>query len=102
MNNLSQNLNRFSSHLFWDINPKDLDAEKHKQFILQRVLQYGLLSDWTLLTQSLEIKEIANIAACIKDLDPKSCSFISLLAHKPKEEFLCYSIKQSIPAYWNF
>jgi hypothetical protein len=95
-------LSRFSAHLFWDINPKDMDAEKHKQFIVQRVLQYGLMSDWILLRESLEIKEIADIAAGIKDLDPKSCSFISLLANKPKEEFLCYSTKQSIPAHWNF
>lgn len=102
MDNLSANLKHFSSHLFWDINPKELDVEKHQQFIVQRVLQYGLMNDWILLQQSLGIKEIARIAANIKDLDVKTCSFISILSHKPKEEFLCYSTKQSIPAHWNF
>lgn len=102
MNNLSTNLKHFSPHLFWDINPKELDAEKHIQFIVQRVLQYGLMKDWILLRQSIEIKEIARIAANIKDLDNKTCSFISVLSHKPKEEFLCYSTKPSIPAHWNF
>ncbi len=102
MNNLPENLHRFSPHLFWDIDPKELDVKKHVQFIVQRVLQYGLMSDWILLRQSLEIKEIARIAANIKDLDNKTCSFISALSHKPKEEFLCYSTKQSIPEHWNF
>ncbi len=102
MINLSDNLMHFSPHLFWDVNPNDLDVDKHQQFIVQRVLQYGLMSHWILLRQSLEIKEIARIASNIKNLDNKTCSFTSVLSHKPKEEFLCYSTKQLIPGHWNF
>lgn len=102
MNNFSEQLAKYSPHLFWDVDAMQLDEEKHKQFIIQRVLQYGLMEDWIVLRQSIQIEEIAGIAANIKDLDDKSCSFISALSKKPKEEFLCYSTKQSTPPHWNF
>jgi hypothetical protein len=31
--------------LFWDVSPASLDFEKHKRFILARVLEKGRLSD---------------------------------------------------------
>ncbi|MDO9510188.1 MAG: hypothetical protein Q7J34_00385 [Bacteroidales bacterium] len=102
MSNPRKTLPKYSSHLFWDINPNELELELHKQFIVQRVLQYGLMDDWKLLIQSIEIKEIAEIAIQIKDLDKRTGSFISALSEIPKEEFRCYSIQQSIPPHWNF
>lgn len=64
-------INQFSSHLFWDIDRDKLDWNKHRMYIVERVLEYGVLSDWKLL-------------------------------RSPKEEFRCYTTKQSIPPHWNF
>ena len=42
-------INKFSEHLFWDIRTGEVDMEKNAPYVVQRVLEYGRLSDWKLL-----------------------------------------------------
>ena len=91
-----------SKHLFWDIDVNKLDFQKNKKYIVHRVLDYGLISDWEMIKKYYGINEIARIATGIRDLDKKSASFISLMAKIPKENFLCYITKQSTQKHWNF
>ncbi len=35
-----------SPHLFWDTRKEDFVPDEHASFIVKRVLEYGLLSDW--------------------------------------------------------
>jgi len=95
-------LNKLSSHIFWDVDKDGLDFDKHKKMIIQRVLEYGLIKDWNLIYTYYGIEEISKIAITLKDLDSRSISFISALSNIPKEEFICYTTKQSIPRHWNF
>jgi len=92
-------LEDLSRHLFWDVNINELDLQKNRKQIIHRVLDYGLMDDWYIIQNYYGIKEIAEIALTIKDLDKKSASFISLISKIPKEKFLCY---QSTPTHWNF
>ena len=92
----------FSKHLFWDIDSKNLDFNKHKKWLVGRVLQYGLMKDWELLCKQFSLDEIVTEALEIRDLDEKSASFLSILSGIPIEKFLCYTIKQSHPPHWNF
>lgn len=39
-------MKNFSSNLFWDIDPNNIDMEKHASFIVHRVLEYGTIEDW--------------------------------------------------------
>jgi len=91
-----------SSHLFWDIDKNSLCPKKNKRIIIQRVLDYGLMNDWKLIKEFYGTQEIANVAVDIRDLDPKSASFISALSKIPIEKFLCYTTTQSQENYWNF
>lgn len=91
-----------SSHLFWDVDSNDLDFNRSKKFIIQRVLDYGLIDDWQIIFKLYGISEIAKIAIMLKNLDKKSASFISLISNIPQEQFLCYTSKQSIPEHLNF
>jgi len=75
---------------------------KNKQYIVQRVLEYGLLSDWILIFHHYGLDEIGLTAMQIKDLDPKSLAFISTISKKPKEQFKSFILKQSNPQHWNF
>lgn len=95
-------IDQFSSHLFWDTDRSKLDWDKHKAYIVERVLEYGLLSDWRLLRQCLSIAEIAAVAKGLRQLDPKTLAFISTISNIPKEEFRCYTTTQSIPPHWHF
>ncbi len=95
-------VSKFSKHLFWDVDINSLSNDRYKAFIVKRVLEYGNLSDWLLLTQNMEIKEITAICQKLRTLDPKALSFISSLSNQPRSNFLCYNSQQSKIQPWNF
>jgi hypothetical protein len=98
----NNSITQLSSHLFWDVDRTKLDPEKNKKWLIQRVLEYGLLNDWLIIYKYYGISKIAKIAMQMKELDDKSLSFISLLSDIPKETFLCYTTKHLSPRHWNF
>jgi hypothetical protein len=102
MNSSSPDINSLSPHLFWDVDVKEILWDEHKIFILQRVLEYGVLSDWTNLCSHVGIAELGKIATQIRSLDKKSLAFISTLSNIPIKDFLCYTTQQSTPQHWNF
>jgi hypothetical protein len=102
MDPLTFNINTLSPHLFWDVDIQRLSLKVNKKFIVKRILEYGLLSDWLQLSKSLDIEEIADAVSNVRDLDHKSLSFIAAISKRPKERFLCFTIQQSNPLHWNF
>lgn len=96
------NINILSPHLFWDVDPSKLDPQRNMNQIIGRVLDYGLISDWNYILQYFGIELIAKVATSLRDLDPKTIAFISVLSGIPKEQFRCYTLTQSIPKHWNF
>ena len=90
-----------SPHLFWDTDSKKLDLNVHKRFVIQRVLEYGLLKDWLLLSNNFSFSEIANEAAQIPGLDKRAASFIAFLGNFPIKNFRCYSTKQLTRKHWS-
>jgi hypothetical protein len=91
-----------SPHIFWDVDVATIDMEKNGVFVLQRVLQYGLLKDWLIIKSNLGLERIKSIAVQIPVLDDVSISFLSNLLHIEKSEFRCYKNKQSNQNYWNY
>lgn len=102
MNDSAPDIQRLSPHLFWDVDVNRISWDEHKIFIVQRILEYGLFSDWININHHIGLKEIGEIATQIRNLDKKSLVFISTLSQIPITEFLCYSTQQSIPQHWNF
>ncbi len=101
-NNKIPNINQFSKHLFWDVNRTTLEFEKHKSYIIQQVLEYGLIDDWSIIQKYYGINQIAEVSKSFRVLDKKALSFISFLSKTPLEEFRCFTYQQSIPQHWNF
>ena len=95
-------ISHFSKHLFWDVDIKTLDADRHESYIISRVLQYGLYSDWRLLLVHYGIGRIVNVARRIKELDKKTAAFLALLGGISANEFACYTTMPSSPKHWNF
>lgn len=96
------NINRFSKHLFWDVDRDKLDFEKNKAYIIKQVLEYGLIDDWRFIYNYYGISKIAQVVKTFRELDKKALSFISFLSRIPIEKFRCYTYQQSIPKHWNF
>lgn len=46
---------KFRRSLFWDTNPKDLDARRHATYIIERIADFGTAADirWALRTYGL-------------------------------------------------
>lgn len=86
-------INKFSEHLFWDTRTDIVDMEKNAPYIVQRVLEYGKLSDWKLLLSFYGLYRIVDIACNLRTLEPRALSFISTVSGIPKNKFRCCIMK---------
>ena len=68
--------------------------EKHSQYIIKRVLEYGMLQDWNIVKQYYGLGRIVEIAKGFRELEPRALT--------PKEQFRCYTYQRSNPQHWNF
>ena len=99
---MSSLINSLSPHIFWDVDVQSIDVEKNGVFVLQRVLQYGILKDWLLLKSVMGAENIKALAVQLPTLDDVSISFLSNLYKIDKSEFKCYKNKQSNQNYWSY
>lgn len=93
-------IQQFSEYLFWDVDKSSIDLEANAAYIVKRVLERGQLNDWKLLQSYYGLSRITEISMELRDLDPKSLSFIATLSHTPKEKFRCYTERQSAQRHW--
>lgn len=91
---------RFSGHLFWDIDRRELSLTRHMKYIIQRVLGHGMMNDWIVLKQCYSLEKIVDTAQHLRCLDPKTLAFIACVGNVPRESFRCYSNIQSNPIHW--
>ncbi|MDH6342246.1 hypothetical protein M2480_001564 [Parabacteroides sp. PFB2-12] len=92
----------FSANLFWDVDPADIDMDKHAAFIVGRVLDYGLMEDWLFIRDYYGIERLKEIALGIRSLERKSLAFIATITQVPQTQFRCYEQLQSKNRHWYF
>ena len=93
---------KFSENLFWDIDVNELDMDKHKAFIVERVLDYGYWEDWLIIKNYYSLDKLAEIAKGVRSLTPMSLSFIATITGTKIEDYRCYKLAQLLPPHWNF
>lgn len=97
-----ENLTDFSKHLFWDTSADEvINLPDPLPFLVQRVLEYGLLEDWFHLKNLIGIDEIARVAKTLKNLEIKAAKLVATVSKEPIESFACYTTKQVNPGFWN-
>jgi hypothetical protein len=97
-----EDLEKFSTHLFWDTNiDAILRLSDPLPFLVQRVLEYGHIADWFCLKELIGLKKIADVAVKIKNLDYKSARLVSVVSGESIEKFQCYITRQSTQNFWN-
>ena len=79
---------------------KKLNLNERQGFLVNRVLDYGVMSDWKQLVDDLGLEKIGNLAMKLRHLDPKSLSFIALLINKDVKCFRSYNTIQSNKKHW--
>jgi hypothetical protein len=94
MSTLKEN-NSFSENLFWDADLDDLDLDKHKTYVVGRVLDYGKWTDWQIIKNYYGMNEIKNTAKRIRTMFPQSLSFIATVTKTPENKFRAYEYLQN-------
>ena len=95
-------MKNFSNNLFWDIEETELDTEKNRRFIIERVLSHGKMSDWWALVKLYSLDTIKKEVVQIRYLDKVTLNFCSTFFHIPKTQFRCYNQPQSIQKLWQY
>lgn len=78
------------SGLFWDVDPASLDAEKHKYYIIPRVMDYGTLEHVKETFRHYGVEAILEVLKQVPSLDKKTISFFATRYDIPREEFRAY------------
>lgn len=81
--------NPFSHHLFWDVDRAKLDINLHKNFIIERVLRYGLTEDVLLLLKTYSEEDLVKTIKSSKNIDRKTANYWALHLNIKKEDVLC-------------
>jgi hypothetical protein len=92
----------FSPYLFWDIAVDKLNLDNSAPLIVERVLQLGQMEDWELLKTYYGLAKVLDVAKELNSLDERTVSFLCTVFDLNKEDFKCYTRKQSNPHFWNY
>ncbi|MDZ4070724.1 MAG: hypothetical protein U1C70_02770 [Sediminibacterium sp.] len=85
----------FSDHLFWDFDRNKISLDQPQGQVVQRVLEYGLLQDWIVLTHLYPFQNILQTAMQLRTLDPRALAFLINISGASKEDFRCYTNRRS-------
>ena len=91
----------FSKFLFWDVDLNGFDLNKYQTFFIQRVLEYGKITDWNLIKELYGMEAIKEASLNARSLDAVTLSFVSTIFNINKTEFRCYKHRQLYPTLWN-
>lgn len=102
MNTESNFVHSLSRKLFWDTDINSIDPEKHASFIVERVLSRGSFEDFKATLAFYGKKHVGELATKLRYLDKIVLAFCINYFSIPKEEFRCYTERQSHPTHWNY
>jgi len=91
----------FRRELFWDIDFANLNLEKHKRLIIERVLTLGNLEEFRQLLVIYKTEIIRQTIMELGYLDPKTMNFVISFFEIDKNQLRCYTKKQSTQQHWN-
>ena len=61
---MSFSILHLSKTLFWDVTPDSVDWIRHRDWLMQRVLERGTWEDWLLVSAELSVSEL-------KEMEPR-------------------------------
>jgi len=88
---------KLSESLFWDSEPRTIDFDNNARYVIEKVVSRGKFSDWLEIKRYYGLEKIKECALRLRDLNPKTISFLSLVLDVPREEFKCYKLRQLNP-----
>lgn len=81
--------------LLWDVDLETLDPERHKDFIIKRILELGRPREVRWLIEHYNREDIIEVVKNTRDLDRKTANFWALHFGIPQEEIRCMNRLQT-------
>lgn len=88
-----------NSQLFWDTDPRTLDPEKNKTYIIPRVMDYGSLEDVRSIFKYYGRDQMLAVLKSSPYLDKKTISFCEAYFGVSKTEFRAYQRSLNCPTW---
>jgi len=98
---MNKNTIQLNPVYFWDIDFSKIDLKKHKRIIIERIINFGNLSELNSLLNYYGKKEIINTICKLNYIDNKTLNFYSIYFKIQKKNFKCFTRNQSITKLWN-
>ncbi len=92
----------FTASLFWDVAPETIDFDKHRRWVVQRVLEHGRIEDWQAILELYRLDGIVEAAQQARTLDPKAYAFLCLISGKSRDSFRCFTTKSYTRMHWAY
>lgn len=70
-----------TKEMFWDVEPGELDPEKHRNFIITRIAEKGRLDDIKWLRSIYSDIEIRDVVAASRNTSPRVKSYWEVISH---------------------
>lgn len=75
--------------LFWDVDKESVDIEKHRFYIISRIIDYGKPQDIKWMQNTYTEEEIKEVICKRRGISKKTAYFWSAYYRIPKEEIKC-------------
>lgn len=86
---------------FWDVDFTSLDTERDSLFILEKVFNYGLWSDYKAVFAFYGMERIRREIVRASYLKKDVLSFLCLILNLKPADFKCFTKTQSLPPLWD-
>ena len=94
-------LPEFLRSIFWETKFENIDIFGYKQYIIERVLEYGNDDAIIWLLKAFDAREIGEVVRSSRRISPNTATLWSLVLEIPKEEITCIS-KPSLLQHTSF
>lgn len=88
--------------LFWDVNVNEVDLDKHRASVIERIAMRGRLEEFQAMVEFYGREAVKNTLVNARYLDKKTLSYCSLIFDVPITEFRCYKLAQLNPEHWSY
>ena len=84
----------FTKEIFWDADFSILEIGLHDSYIIERVLNFGMMEDWDKLKEIYSKEEILSNSINNRNIKRKTATFLATIWDIPITKFKCFSEKQ--------
>ena len=88
--------------LFWDVNVDEIDSDKHRASIIERIATRGHWDEFRAMVNFYGTEVVKNTLLNTRYLDKRTLAYCSLIFDVTITQFRCYKLAQSNPEHWNY